>query len=97
MSLSFSDRPVIRLPVVMMNGQGGFISGEVLGSNPHPKGREGLPAATPQVPTAVPPCLGSHTAPTVEKSWALPSPPDSQQVCSSVGLDVASGAQSIAR
>lgn len=97
MSLSSSDRPVIRLPVVMMNGQGEFISGEALGSNPHPKGREGLPAATPQAPTAVPLCLGSHTAPTVEKSWPFPSPPGSQQLCSSVGLDVAYGARSIAR
>lgn len=71
--------------------------GEELGSSPHPKGREGLPVATPRAPTAVPPCSGSHTAPPVKKSWPLPSPPDSHQLCSSVGLDVASRAPSIAR
>lgn len=68
MSLSFSDRPVIRLPVVMMNGQGEFISGEALGSNPHPKGREGLPAATPQVPQLSPLAQGV-TQPPLWKSY----------------------------
>lgn len=38
MSLSFSDRAVIRLPVVMMNGQGEFISGEARSDNPCPEG-----------------------------------------------------------
>lgn len=39
MILSFSDRAVIRLPVVMMNGQGEFISGEARSKDPHPKGK----------------------------------------------------------
>lgn len=73
MSLSFSDRPVIRLPVVMMNSQGEFISGEAHGSNPHPKGGEGLPAATPQAPTAVSLARGV-TQPPVWKSHGHPLP-----------------------
>jgi len=54
MSLSTPDRAVIRLPVVMMNGQGEFISGEMCNSSPCAKRRatcgrhlRNLPATTP--------------------------------------------------
>lgn len=54
MSLSFPDRAVIRLPAVMMNGQGEFISGEMCNNNPCAKHRatcgrhlRNFPATTP--------------------------------------------------
>lgn len=54
MRLSFSDRAVIRLPVVMMNGHGEFISGEARSNNPCPQGRATASGRSP------PPQTGRH-------------------------------------
>lgn len=93
MSLSFPDRAVIRLPVVMMNGRGEFISGEARSNNPRPKGR-GYLRAPPQTPHRhggdsgrLPrgqqghsqPAGLTNSTPSTAKPWPPPSPPRSHQ------------------